>query len=286
MRISPTLTEKEVEMLNEKAATIRRHIIKSVSQAGSGHPGGSLSSADIITLLYFHVLRLRPEEPDWQKRDRFVLAKGHAAPALYAALAERGFFSSDDLLTLRNMGSKLQGHPDMKLTPGVEASTGSLGQGLSVAVGMAAGAKLQNQDYGVYALLGDGEVQEGQVWEAAMAAAHYDLDNLVAVLDYNRLQIDGPVDEVMSPVPLADKWKAFNWEVLECDGHNISVLHEVLQEAQGAEYPAMIIAHTTKGKGVSYMEDEVGWHGKAPDSEMTEKALKELKMTGEAMRNE
>lgn len=286
MRISPTLTEKEVEMLNEKAATIRRHIIKSVSQAGSGHPGGSLSSADIITLLYFHVLRLRPEEPDWQKRDRFVLAKGHAAPALYAALAERGFFSSDDLLTLRNMGSKLQGHPDMKLTPGVEASTGSLGQGLSVAVGMAAGAKLQNQDYGVYALLGDGEVQEGQVWEAAMAAAHYDLDNLVAVLDYNRLQIDGPVDEVMSPVPLADKWKAFNWEVLECDGHNISALHEVLQEAQGAEYPAMIIAHTTKGKGVSYMEDEVGWHGKAPDSEMTEKALKELKMTGEAMRNE
>lgn len=265
---------------------IRRHIIRSTAEAGSGHPGGSLSCADIMALLYFHVLQMRPQDPGWQERDRFLLAKGHAAPALYAALAERGFFPAEELLNLRRLGAILQGHPDMTRTPGVEASTGSLGQGLSVAVGMALAGKLDSADYGVYALLGDGEIQEGQVWEAAMAAAHYRLDNLVAFVDYNRLQIDGPVDKVMSPSPVPEKWKAFGWRVFEADGHNIPGMNTVVRSAQEAEKPAVIIAHTVKGKGVSYMEDQVQWHGKAPDGQLVAQALQELESVQEVTDDE
>jgi len=286
MRICAALSERDISTVKKKANTIRRHIITSTAEAGSGHPGGSLSCADIIALMYFHVLELKPHDPGWHSRDRFLLAKGHAAPALYAALAERGFFPPEELLNLRTLGAMLQGHPDMTRTPGVEASTGSLGQGLSVAVGMALAAKLDSAEYGVYALLGDGEIQEGQVWEAAMAAAHYQLNNLVAIVDYNRLQIDGPVDEVMSPSPVIDKWASFGWEVMDTDGHNISQLHATLQCAQEADRPAAVIAHTVKGKGVSYMENQVQWHGKAPEGQLVEQALRELESVEEVDANE
>jgi transketolase len=245
--------------------------------AKSGHPGGSLSSAEILTTLYFREMRVNPQEPQWPERDRFVLCKGHAAPVLYAALAEKGYFPKEELLGLRQTGRMLQGHPDMKKTPGVDMSTGSLGQGLSIANGMALAGKLDKKDYRVYALLGDGEMDEGQVWEAGMAAAHYKLDNLTAFLDFNGLQIDGPTDLVMSSAPLLAKWQAFGWHVLQVDGHNIEELLAALAEAKTVKgKPTMIIAKTVKGKGVSFMENEAGWHGSAPDNEQSEQALKEL----------
>lgn len=269
--------EELIEQLKAKAKEIRRHIIRMTAAAGSGHPGGSLSATDIVTALYFAVLRLNPGNPNDPDRDRFILSKGHAAPLLYAVLAERGFFPLAELLTLRKLGSRLQGHPDMRKLPGVEMSTGSLGQGLSVGVGMALAARLDGRDYRVYVLLGDGECQEGQVWEAAMAAAHYRLDNLIAFLDYNGLQIDGPVAEVMNLEPLAEKWRAFGWHVQEIDGHNFGEILDAVARAQGVKgKPNMIIARTVKGKGVSFMENQVDWHGVAPKPEQVEIALAEL----------
>ena len=274
------MTEPQEELIREleaKAKTIRKDIIKMLAEAGSGHPGGSLSSVEIVTALYFNVLRLKPEEPLWQDRDRFILSKGHAAPVLYAALAERGFFPVDELLTLRKLGSRLQGHPAWGMLPGVEASTGSLGQGLSIGLGMALAGRLDQRDYRVYVLLGDGESQEGQVWEAAMAAAHYRAGNLTAILDYNGLQIDGPIEKVMSPLPLPDKWRAFGWEVREVDGHDFRDLLTAFDWVQRVnDKPSMIIAHTIKGKGVSFMEGMVDWHGKAPDKKLAGQALEEI----------
>jgi transketolase len=266
-----------LDHLRERAKTLRRHIIRMLGEAGSGHPGGSLSAADIVAALYFEVLKLDPERPDWPDRDRFVLSKGHAAPVLYAALAERGFFPAEELATLRKLGSRLQGHPDMKKLPGVEMSTGSLGQGLSAANGMALAARVDGRDYRVYALLGDGEIQEGQIWEAAMAAAHYRLDKLIAFLDHNGLQIDGPIREIMSPEPVADKWRAFGWDVQVIDGHDIRQILRAIEDArQVTGRPSMIIAETVKGKGVSFMENQVGWHGNAPKAEEVARALAEL----------
>lgn len=267
----------DVNALKERAKAIRRHIITMLGEAGSGHPGGSLSAADIVSVLFFDTMKLDPEQPNWAERDRFVLSKGHAAPVLYAALAEKGYFPKEELLTLRKLGSRLQGHPDMKKLPGVEMSTGSLGQGLSAAIGMALGLRMDGGSQRVYALLGDGEVQEGQIWEAAMAAGHFKLDNLTAFLDYNNLQIDGPVDVVMNVAPLPEKWKAFNWHVIEIDGHDLEQILGAIEEAQATKgKPTMIIAKTVKGKGVSFMEDQVGWHGNAPKPEQVAEALKEL----------
>ena len=271
------MDEQTKLFLEEKARTIRRHIIRMLAEAGSGHPGGSLSAADIITALYFRVLRLDPQNPGWPDRDRFVLSKGHAAPALYAALAERGFFPVEDLWGLRKINSHLQGHPDMRKTPGVEASTGSLGQGLAMANGMALAGKLDKRDYRVYALIGDGEMEEGEIWEAAMAAAHYRLDNLTVFLDYNGLQIDGPTSQVMSSEPVEDKWRAFRWNVLNIDGHDFEQILAAIELAKGHRgQPTIIIARTIKGKGVSFMENAVGWHGNAPTREQAEPALAEL----------
>lgn len=263
--------------LKRMANTIRQDIIKMLVPAKSGHPGGSLSSADIVACLYFHEMNIKPEDPKWSDRDRFVLCKGHAAPVLYAALAEKGFFAREELMGLRQTGRMLQGHPDMKKIPGVDMSTGSLGQGLSVANGMALAARLDQKNYHVYALLGDGEITEGQVWEAAMAASHYKIDNLTAILDLNGLQIDGPTEKVMSSAPLKEKWLAFGWHVIEIDGHNIDALLAAFTEAREVKgKPTIILAHTVKGKGVSFMEDQVGWHGNAPSAEQAEQALQEL----------
>jgi len=264
--------------LSGTAKKIRRHIIQMTGAAGSGHPGGSLSAADIVTVLYFHFMRLNPAFPDWPERDRFVLSKGHAAPLLYAALAERGYFPVEELYTLRKLGSRLQGHPDMKQLPGVEMSTGSLGQGLAAANGMALAGKLDKRDYRVYVLLGDGEIQEGMIWEAAMAAAHYQLDNVTAFLDNNGLQIDGPIKEVMSPEPIADKWRAFGWDVQIIDGHSIPQIIQAIELAkQVKRQPQMVIAKTIKGKGVSFMENQVDWHGAAPKPDQVTRALNDLK---------
>ncbi|HIE12138.1 MAG TPA: transketolase [Desulfotomaculum sp.] len=264
--------------LEAKAKEIRRYIVLMTAAAGSGHPGGSLSAADIVTALYFGVMRIDPKRPDDPNRDRFVLSKGHAAPLLYAALAERGFFPQRELMTLRKLGSRLQGHPDMRKLPGVEMSTGSLGQGLSAANGMALAGRLDGRDYRVYVLLGDGEIQEGQVWEAAMAATHYKLDSVTAFLDYNGLQIDGPVEEVMSLGRVADKWRAFGWHVIEIDGHDFVAILDAVREAKETKgKPTMVIARTIKGKGVSFMEHQVDWHGKAPKAEQASQALVELR---------
>lgn len=271
------MKDEVIAGLEARARAIRRHIVSMLAEAGSGHPGGSLSAVEIITALYFKVMRLNPQNPGWEERDRFVLSKGHAAPALYAALAERGFFPPAELARLRKLNSILQGHPDRKKTPGVEVSTGSLGQGLSMANGMALAARLDGKDWRVYVLVGDGESQEGQVWEAAMAAAHYRLDNLTAFLDHNGLQIDGPVTEVMSPEPLADKWRAFGWHVRSINGHDFRQILAAVEEAQGVKgRPTMIIAETVKGKGISFMEGAVDWHGKAPTREQMAAALQEL----------
>ncbi len=271
-----TANEKKTLMVN--ACKVRIGIIESTHAAKAGHPGGSLSSAELFTYLYFKELDVDPKDPKKGDRDRFVLSKGHCAPGLYAALALRGFFPWEDLKTLRHIGSYLQGHPDMKSIPGVDMSTGSLGQGISAACGMALAAKKQNNPCRVYALLGDGEIQEGQVWEAMMFAAHYELDNLCAVIDNNGLQIDGPVDQVMSPYPILDKLRAFGWEAVEIDGHDFDALEGAFGQARSVKgRPFAIVMRTTKGKGVSFMEDQAGWHGKAPNDEQAGTALRELR---------
>lgn len=263
--------------LHKTARQIRRDIITMLLEAGSGHPGGSLSAVEILTYLYFREMKVNPADPQWPGRDRFILSKGHAGPALFSTLAERGFFPREELLTFRKIDSRLQGHPDMRKTPGVEMSTGSLGQGFSVANGIALAGKLDKKDYRVFLMLGDGEIEEGQVWEASMAAAHYKLDNLTAFLDHNGLQIDGPVTEVMSPEPVADKFKAFGWEVVKIDGHSFPEIRRAIDHAKKTHgKPTMIIAETVKGRGVSFMENEAGWHGAAPNREQAEKALAEL----------
>ena len=264
------------EQLQIHATSIRRNIVKMVTSAKSGHPGGSLSATDLITTLYFNFMDINEENVESINRDRFVLSKGHAAPLLYAVLAEKGLLK-EDLLSLRKFGSPLQGHPNMNMVRGVDMSTGSLGQGISCAVGMALANKMDQKEYRIYALLGDGESQEGQVWEAAMAAAHYKLDNLCAVLDYNKLQIDGCVHDVMSPAPLDKKFEAFGWHVIEIDGHDFEQINKAFEEAKTIKgKPTLILANTIKGKGVSFMENNANWHGVAPKPEECEAALKEL----------
>ncbi len=271
------LQEAVIRLLEEKARAIRIHIISMLGEAGSGHPGGSLSAADIMAVLYFHHLDYDPARPDWEQRDRFVLSKGHAAPVLYGTLAEAGFFPVQELDNLRKLGHMLQGHPDSNRTPGVEVSSGSLGQGLAIANGIALGAKLNGDEYRVYVLMGDGEMQEGMIWEAGMSAAHYGSDNLVGIIDHNGLQIDGPTTEVCSPEPLAEKWRAFGWHVIEVDGHDFNALAGAFEEAEKVKgKPSMIIADTIKGKGVSFMENKADWHGSAPNKDQTQQALKEL----------
>ena len=265
-----------IKDLKRKALEIRKWVIESVYRAGSGHPGGSLSIADILACLYFHEMRHDPKNPRWKDRDRLVLSKGHAAPALYAALALAGYFDIAELKNLRKIGHFLQGHPCMKKVPGVDMSTGSLGQGLSVAVGMAIAGKLDEKDYRVFAILGDGEVQEGQIWEAANSASKYKLDNLIAILDRNKLQIDGPTEEIMPVEPLAWKWKAFGWDVMEINGHNIEEILDAFHEIKLNEKPTIIIANTIKGKGVSFMEGTLSFHGKPPTYEQYVKAMSEL----------
>lgn len=270
--------------LLKTANKIRKGIITGVFNAKSGHPGGSLSAADIFTYLFFEELNIDPKEPRKANRDRFVLSKGHTAPGYYAALAYRGFFPVKDLESLRHIGSYLQGHPDMKHIPGVDMSSGSLGQGISAAVGIALSAKLSNEDYRVYTLLGDGEIQEGQVWEAAMMAGFKKLDNLIVIIDNNNLQIDGKIDEVNSPYPIDKKFEAFNFHVINIDGNNFDELDFAFKEAKSIkEKPTAIIAKTIKGKGVSYMENQVGWHGKAPNPEEYKIAMKELEEAGKAL---
>ncbi len=271
------------DALRHAANEMRIDIVKMIAEAGSGHPGGSLSCADILTALYFGgVLNHDPARPDDPARDRFILCKGHAAPALYAALAQAGYFPREELATLRKLGSKLQGHPDMHLVPGVEASTGSLGQGLSIASGIACGLRIDGNPAHVFALLGDGECEEGQVWEAAMFAAHEKLGNLVAIVDANGLQIDGPVTDVVQTGTLASKFEAFGWDVSHVDGHDIDALVDLLSrlKGQGGDVPHAVIARTVKGKGVSFMENQVGWHGKAPNGDQLKEALSELEKQG------
>lgn len=276
------MDNKRVKELERIAKEIRIEVVKSIYRAGSGHLGGSLSAADLLTALYFEKLRVRPEEPNWQGRDRFILSKGHAGPALYATLAMRGFFPVKELETLRKIGSKLSGHPACFKTPGVEMTSGSLGHGLSVGLGMRLAGRAKGEDYRVFVLLGDGEIQEGQVWEAAMAAAHFKINNLIAIVDYNRVQLDGTVDEIMEVEPLADKWRAFNWEVLQVDGHNLNEILPILDQAieLSKQGPVVIIARTVKGKGVSFMEGKADWHGKAPTEEEFRQALAELEQQG------
>ena len=263
--------------LCEKARNIRKTVIQMLAKAGSGHPGGSLSCVDIFTALYFHELKFDLKDPCWPDRDRFILSKGHAAPVLYAVLAEMGYLPKDELMTLRQVDSRLQGHPDCRLVPGIEMTTGSLGQGLSVANGLALGLKLDNKNSRVYVLLGDGEIQEGQVWEAAMTSAHYKIDNLTAIIDRNELQIDGHTEEIMALNPIKDKWQAFVWETFEINGHNFEEIINTFEKAKHVKgKPVMIIANTVKGKGVSFMEGKVGYHGVAPTKEEEKIALKEL----------
>ena len=268
--------------LKKTANEVRKGIIKSTHAAKSGHPGGSLSAADVFTYLYFVELNVDSKNPKDENRDRFVLSKGHVAPGYYSTLAERGFFPKEDLLTLRHVGSYLQGHPDMKKIPGVDMSSGSLGQGISAAVGMALAARLQNKDYRTYTLLGDGEIQEGQVWEAAMFAGSRKLDNLVVIVDNNGLQIDGPIDEVNSPYPIGAKFEAFNFNVVEIDGHDFDQIADAFKQAKECKgKPTAIIMKTVKGKGVSFMENQVSWHGSAPNDEQCKQALEELEKVGE-----
>ena len=271
--------------LQLKANEVRKGIVTAVHAAKAGHPGGSLSAADIFTYLYFEEMNIDPKDPKKVDRDRFVLSKGHTAPGLYSALALRGYFPVEDLKTLRHLGSYLQGHPDMKHIPGVDMSSGSLGQGISAAVGMALSAKLSGDDYRVYTLLGDGEIQEGQVWEAAMFAGFRKLDNLVVIVDNNGLQIDGPVDQVCSPYPIDEKFKAFNFHVINlADGNDMDQIAAAFAEARETKgQPVAIIAHTVKGKGVSFMENQVGWHGKAPNDEEYAIAMADLEKEGEAL---
>ena len=272
------MDEHAVKKLEDMAKAIRRDIVEMIGEAKSGHPGGSLSAVEIVTYLYFTEMNIDPLEADWKERDRFVLSKGHAAPLLYAVLAHRGYFPRESLYTLRKFGSKLQGHPDMNKVPGVDMSTGSLGTGISAAVGMAIAGKLDKAEHRVFTLLGDGELEEGQVWEAAMAAAHYKLDNLIAFVDNNGLQIDGNIIDVMSPAPIGEKFKAFGWFVQEIDGHDFQAIEEALKRAKANKgCPSVIVAHTVKGKGVTFMENQASWHGSAPSAEQVVVALNELK---------
>ena len=271
------MEKKKIGQLKKQATLLRKHIIDEVHSAASGHPGGSLSCTDILSVLYFHEMKVDVKNPKWADRDRFVLSKGHCAPALYATLAEKGFFPTEELIKFRNIESYLQGHPSMKDVPGVDMSTGSLGQGISAAVGMALAAKLDKKDYRVYAILGDGEIEEGQVWEACMAAAHYKLDNLTAFLDHNGLQIDGKISDVMSPEVVEDKFRAFGWKVINANGHDYIQIDEAIQEAKKTKgMPVMVVADTIKGKGVSFMENAAGWHGSAPNKEQRDQAIAEL----------
>ena len=272
-----TLSSSEITDLKKKAISIRKKIIKMLHIAGSGHTGGSLSIVEILVALYFKIMKYKPEDPHWEERDRLILSKGHAAPALYAALAEVGFFPEEDLWTLRKLGSHLQGHPDSKSTPGVEISTGSLGQGLGIANGVALGLKLKKSNSRVYAILGDGEMQEGMVWEAAMAAGHYKLNNLCAILDNNNLQIDGRVNEIMSIYPVEDKLRAFGWNVITINGHDFpSIVSAITLAQQTQNQPTFIVAKTIKGKGISIFEDKVKYHGVAPNDEEYKIAMEEL----------
>jgi transketolase len=271
------MDKKRIKELAKIATNVRKNSLTAVFCANSGHPGGSLSVADILTVLYFEIMNIDPKNPKWEDRDRFVLSKGHCSPALYAVLAERGFFPKEDIKSFRCVDSYLQGHPDMKNTPGVEMSTGSLGQGICAANGMAISAKIWKKNYRVYVVLGDGELQEGEVWEAAMFAAHYKLDNLTAFVDFNGLQIDGDIRKVMNPLPIDEKFKAFGWNVINIDGHNYEEIYNAVLEAQKVkEKPTVIVAKTIKGKGVSFMEDDPSWHGSPPKQEQYEKAIKEL----------
>ncbi|RKQ61840.1 transketolase [Thermovibrio guaymasensis] len=259
------------------AREVRKDILKMTSNAQSGHPGGAMSATDIIVTLYYYKMRHNPLNPKWEERDRFVLSKGHVCPALYSVLARTGYFPLEKLMEFRKVDGDLQGHPDMHKTPGIEISTGSLGHGIGAAVGMAIGLKLSGSDSKVYCMIGDGEAQEGSVWEASMAASHYNLNNLVVILDNNNLQIDGPVDEVMSIYPAAEKWKAFGWNVMEINGHDFKEIKEALDRADESKFkPTMIIAKTVKGKGVSFMENRAEWHGKALPPDLLKEALKEL----------
>ncbi|KPJ53648.1 transketolase [candidate division TA06 bacterium DG_24] len=271
------LSHQEVEELQEIARQLRIDIVEMLAKAGSGHTGGSMSMVEILVALYFRHMRHRPHEPCWPDRDRLVLSKGHGAPALYAVLARAGYFPREELSRLRVLGSILQGHPDMAKTPGIDFSSGSIGQGLSAACGMALAARLDKKDLRVYSVLGDGDMQEGQTWEAAMAAAHYGLGNLSAIVDYNRVQSDGPVEEVMEISPLAAKWQAFGWRMMEIDGHNLADVSDALEWTSGkAESPSVVIAHTIKGKGLSFAEGKASYHGVAPSKAELEQARKEL----------
>ena len=270
-------TEEDVLRLEQTARVLREDIVEMISHAGAGHPGGSLSAVDMITALYFHVLNIDPRKPEDQDRDRFILSKGHACPALYAALARRGFFDPEELQTLRQYHSILQGHPDMHKTPGVDMSTGSLGNGLAIGLGMALSAGLRGQSYMTYVMLGDGELQEGMVWEAAMAASHHGVKNLVAIVDCNGVQINGWVNDVMTVEPIADKWRAFGWRVVETDGHSMRDLLTALHTAKTMRHPTVILMRTVKGKGVSFMEDNSCWHGKAPDEEELLRAIADIR---------
>lgn len=270
--------------LQKKANEVRKGIVTAVHSAKAGHPGGSLSAADIFTYLYFEEMNIDPANPKMEDRDRFVLSKGHTAPGLYSVLAQRGYFPVEDLKTLRKLGSYLQGHPDMKHIPGVDMSSGSLGQGISAAVGMALSAKLRNKDYRVYTLLGDGEIQEGQVWEASMFAGHRKLDNLVVIVDNNGLQIDGKIDDVCSPYPIDKKFEAFNFHVINVDAHDFDDLRRAFKEARETKgMPTAIIAHSLKGKGVSFMEGQASWHGTAPNDEQYAVAMADLERIGESL---
>ncbi|MBI3803795.1 MAG: transketolase [Nitrospirae bacterium] len=273
-KMTPILT---IEQLREKATLLRCDIVEMITAAGSGHPGGSLSAADLIAALYFKVLRHDSSRPEWPDRDRFILSKGHGAPALYAALARTGYFAVEKLKTLRKLGSPLQGHPEKGKLPGVEASTGSLGQGISIGAGMALAGRLDQKDYRVYVLMGDGEANEGQVWEAAMLAAHYKIDHLTVILDCNRQQLDGWTAEILDIEPLADKWRAFGWHVIDFDGHDLEQILSAFEEAQGTRgKPTLLLARTTKGRGVSFMENNLEFHGVAPTADQLQAALKEL----------
>ena len=273
--------DRLITKLQQKTDTLRQEIIEMICEAGKGHPGGSFSAAEIVTTLYFTVLNLDPERPEWPARDRFILSKGHACPIWYSALAHRGYFDRKHLSTLRKTNSILQGHPDMNKTPGVDMNTGSLGNGLSIALGMALSAQHINEDYDVYVMLGDGEIQEGMVWEAAMSAGNYSPDNLYAIVDYNGLQNDGYIKDINNLEPIVDKWKAFNWKVKEIDGHSIQEILNGFEWMQKVGGPAVLIAHTVKGKGVTYMENICEWHGKVPDEEQKQQAFNELENRGE-----
>lgn len=268
-----------IASLTEQAKVVRKHLLTMIHKAGAGHPGGSLSAADIVTALYFNEMDIRPDEPDWRERDRFILSKGHCCPVVYTALAMRGFFPMEELYTLRELGSRLQGHPDMRKVPGLDMTTGSLGQGLSAGVGMAVSAKRDNLPSRVFVVLGDGETQEGQIWEAAMTAARYKLDNLVAIVDRNRIQNDDFVANLMPVDPMEDKWRAFNWEVFTVDGHDMAMIVDTfsnVRDCKGKGKPVVIVANTVKGKGVSFMENDPAWHGAAPTAEQLVQACAEI----------